>query len=483
MSAKKNAAKGGARRMFGRRFVAGGYAALAAALVIAVAVAVNLVVGALPDSMTQLDLTSQSIYTLGDQTRRVAASLDKDVTLYLLAQEGGEDATIERLLSRYAELSDRIHVEHIDPTVKPTFLDAYDLDISHLYANSVLAECGERFKLVGYDEIYVTEYSMDYQTYNYQTSTSFDGENALTNAIHYVSSDDVPKIYTLTGHGERELSETLAAMISRDNLETGSLNLLTMDAVPEDASAVAILAPQGDLSADEADRLIAYLQAGGGLLLTTDYIAEGEMTNLLRVTKAMGLTAGQGLIVEGDADMHVSRYPYYLLPEIVSHEITDPLTEGGYFALAPLAQPIVEAEDAQASVSWLLDTSSSSYAKMAGLEMTTAEREDGDTDGPFHVAAASELGEGKLLWLASAEMLEDSVNAIVAGANDDLALNGLEWMCGQRETISIRAKSLGSDGLTLTAAQSRFWSFAFIGVLPLAFVAAGAVITVRRKRR
>lgn len=479
----KHAPKGGVRRMFGRRFIAGGYAALASALVVAIAVAVNLVVGALPDSLTQLDLTDQSIYTLGDQTRRIADALDKDVTLTLLAQKGNEDDVIDRLLTRYEELSEHITVSHVDPTEQPTFLDAYDLDTSHLYANSVLVQCGERYKMVGYDEIFVTNYSMDPQTYSYQASTSFDGENALTNAIHYVSGDDVPVIYTLAGHGERTLSGTLSTMIERDNLQSESLSLLALDAVPQDASAVMILAPQNDLGEEEADKLIAYLQSGGSVLLTTDVIEQDDMPNLLRVTQSMGLTVGRGLVIEGDAGMHVSRYPYYLLPDLASHAITDPLIEGGYYALMPLSQPLVQTEDTQASVTWLMTTSDSAYAKGEGLHATVTQREDGDESGPFHIAAASELGEGKLVWFASADMLEDSFNAVVAGANGDLLLNGLEWMCGQRETISIRAKSLDNVGLTLTSAQSRFWSFVMIGVLPAAFMAAGAIIVVRRKRR
>ena len=86
--------------------------------------------------------------------------------------------------------------------------------------------------------------------------------------------------------------------------------------MPEDASAVVIHAPTGDLSEDEADMLIAYLEGGGRILLMTDYIAAGEMKNLLRVAGYMGLTVGEGIIVEGDARSHLNRYPYYLLPSI-----------------------------------------------------------------------------------------------------------------------------------------------------------------------
>lgn len=130
------------RRMFGSRFKAGSYSAFAAAVVIAIAVLVNLAVQALPQTATQLDLTAQSLYTLSDQTKRIAVSLDTDVNLYLLALRGNEDDTVSRLLQSYAELSSHIHVSNVDPTEQPTFLDAYDLDINQLYANSVLVDGG-----------------------------------------------------------------------------------------------------------------------------------------------------------------------------------------------------------------------------------------------------------------------------------------------------------------------------------------------------
>ena len=469
------------RRMFGKRFFAGSYSVFAAAVVIAIAVAVNLMAGALPTDKTEIDLTSQAIFTLSDQTRRIVSGVDQEVKLYLLAQSGSENDTVVRLLERYASLNDRIKVQTIDPNEKPTFLDRYDLGSTPLYANSVLVESGERTKLVGYDEIFVTSYSMDY--YSYTPSTSFDGENALTNAIHYVTSEDIPKVYTLTGHGESELSDTLNTLIERDNMETGTLSLLMIEDVPEDAGVVVINAPTSDLSSDEADMLIRYLENGGRVVLITDYIESGEMENLLRVTAKMGMTAGEGLIVEGDRNMRLSRYPYYLLPDIASHDITEPLIEGRYYVLAPLAQPILETEDSDAAVSPLLKTSDSAYAKAAGLAMESTEKEEGDADGAFTVAAASELGEGRMVWIASARLMEDNVNAMVSGGNSDLFMNSLDWMCDQQETISIRSKSMDEQGLTLTQAQSSFWSIVLLGVIPGAILMVGIVIVMRRKRR
>lgn len=470
------------KKMFGGRFRAGSYSAVAAVIVIAIAILVNMMASSLPTTTTQLDMTEQSLYSLSDQSKRIVASLDKDVTLYLISNSGQEDDTVLRLLERYADLSSHIKVQTMDPTIQPTFLDQYELEISQLYANSVLADCNGRYRLVGYDEIFVTEYSMDYYSYSYTSTTTFNGENALTNAIHYVSSDNLPKAYTLTGHGETELDSSITDMLAQDNFDTESLSLLALDEAPEDAAAIIINAPTSDLSQDEADLLIDYLADGGSIVLTTGYIDEGEMPQLLRVTASMGLTTDTGVIIEGNRQMRLSRYPHYLLPDIGSHDITDALAAGGYYILTAISQPIVETEDASADITWILTTSDESYAKTAGLNMTTTEKEDGDTDGPFHVGAVAE-STGKLFWVTSDSLLDSYINSAVSGANGDLFLNALNWMGGQEESISIRAKSLDSSSLTVTQGESSMWSIIMIGLIPAALVAVGIVIWVRRKRR
>lgn len=479
---KKERKTGGVKKMFGHRFIAGSWSAIAAVIVIVIAVVANLIVGSLPATTTQIDMTTDSLYALSDQTKRIAASLDRDVTLYLLASSGNEDATISRFLNRYAALSNHIKVENIDPNLQPTFLKGYDLETARLYQNSVIVDSGGRYRLVGYDEIFVTDYSMDYYSYSYNATTTFAGENAITNAIHYVTSDHLPKVYVLGGHGEEELSGDITSMIKQDNMEYETLSLLSLDAVPEDAAAVLINAPASDLGDDETEALIAYLQGGGSVVLLTDYIEEGKMTNLLRVTQSMGLTVQNGIVIEGDRNMRVSRYPHYLLPDMTSHEITDALISGGYYILTPVAQPIAETEGSGADITWLLTTSDSAYAKLAALDTKTTEKEDGDTDGPFHVGAVSEK-DGKLIWFSSADMLNGNVDRTVAGGNSNLLLNALNWMGGQEESISIRAKSVDEETLTVPASSASFWSVVMIGVIPAVLIIAGIIIYVRRKRR
>ncbi len=107
-------------------------------------------------------------------------------------------------------------------------------------------------------------------TTNGTYDVSFAGENALTSAISYVTSDDLPKLYLLEGHGESALSDTFSTAVEQENLMMDTLSLLTLEAVPEDADCVMIYAPTSDISADEKDRLLSYLQGGGTLMLITD---------------------------------------------------------------------------------------------------------------------------------------------------------------------------------------------------------------------
>ncbi|MFQ9389032.1 MAG: hypothetical protein ACLR1V_09795 [Coprococcus sp.] len=65
----------------------------------------------------------------------------------------------------------------------------------------------------------------DYSTYSSQT-TGFDAEGQLTSAIDYVTSDSLPKLYTLTGHDESSPGDTLTSQIEKENIDIEELEPL-----------------------------------------------------------------------------------------------------------------------------------------------------------------------------------------------------------------------------------------------------------------
>lgn len=474
----------GARNSFrSRAFRAGGYSLAAAAIVIAIAVALNLMVGALPASWTKVDLTDTGLYSLSSQTEQLVAGLEEDVTVYWIVQDGSQDSTMEQLLERYKSLSKHLDVVEKDPVVYPSFAQQYT--DATLYNNSLIVVCGDRSRYISYYDIYVTDYSSYYT--NGTTSTQFAGESELTSAIDYVTNEDLPTVYTLTGHGESDLPSELSEGAEDENLLLEELSLVNGEDVPEDADAIILYSPQRDISSDEKDALLTYLQGGGKLLLVTDY-TDTDMPNLAELMEYYGAALMDGIVLEGDSDHHMRGYNYYLLPDINSHDITQPLMDG-YYILMPVAQGITVSDELRdgLTVTQLLTTSDSAYAKADSYNITTFDKEEGDTDGPFALGVAIteevEGGQTGIVWLTTSYMFDSDNNMRVAGANNDLFLNALDWMCQRESAISIRAKDLSTEYLTVPSSTASTWSLILVAVVPLAFLACGAVVTIRRRRR
>ena len=122
-----------------RSFRAGGYSFMAALIVLACLIALNVIMNALPTTVTKLDATQAKLTTLSDQTKNVLGQLDKDLTFTWICQDGYEDAVVETLLKQYVSSSGHIKLEKVDPAVNPGLYEPYTDDY---YDNSVLITCG-----------------------------------------------------------------------------------------------------------------------------------------------------------------------------------------------------------------------------------------------------------------------------------------------------------------------------------------------------
>lgn len=470
-----------------RSFQVGGYSVAATAIVLAIAVAVNLFAAALPASVTQIDTTSTQLFTISEQTENIVGDLESDVTIYWIVQAGYEDTTIETLLDRYKALSDKISVVKKDPDVYPTFLDSYE--ITSVYNNSLIVESGERYRYVDYNDIFV----IDYESYYYYGTEdwSFYGEQELTSAIDYVVSENLPKVYILTGHGEGTLPTTFATAVEKENIETEELSLLTVEYVPDDADCLLIYAPQSDISADEKTKIESYLRNGGNMILITDPPMDGALTNLDSLMEHYGVTATEGIVVECNQNYYAWGTPYYLLPEISYHTITSPLIDGGYYVLLPIAQGLQIDENVSdlISVTELLTTSSDAFSKIDGYNLSTYDKEDDDIGGPFALAVAIEetIDDGiysNVIWVSSTALLDEQSNEMVSGGNQDFFLNMLNYLCEPEGSgISIHAKSLSYEYLTMESSTASVLMMFMMGIIPVGYLAIGVYIWFRRKRR
>ena len=133
----------------------------------------------------------------------------------------------------------------------------------------------------------------------------------------------------------------------------------------------------------------------------------------------------------------------------------------------------------------LLTTSDSAYVKTN--VNGTLEKEDGDEEGPFDVGVAVtesvDNGETKLIYLTSANLFSQQVDAMVSGNNVKLLANSVSWMCDQEQSVSIPSKSTQISYLTVTAASARMWGMVTIGLLPVLCLVLGGGIWFKRRKR
>jgi ABC-2 type transport system permease protein len=453
-------------------FQGGSYSLIMTAIVLAILIVVNICASALSTSLTKFDISSSKLYSITSNTKVVVNSLEKDVTIYWIVQSDEEDSVIENLLDKYDSLSSHISVVKKNPDVYPTFAKQYtDETVAN---NSLVVECGDRYRYIAYSDIYVT----DVDVYSYSYTTSFDGEGAITSAIDYVVSDELPQIYCLEGHGESDLPSTFSEQIDKANIEVNTLSLLTVDQIPEDASCIVIYAPQSDISQEEKEMLADYVSQGGKLLVMAGPVEDSSLENLYDILADYNITANEGIVIEADRDHYAFQRPYILIPDMNSSDITDSLMDENYYPIMPISLGLTVGYSS-AEVTELLVTSEDSFSKLDGYSLSTYDKEDGDIDGSFAVAVSVETdNEGQIIWFASSDFLDDMYNAYSSGANDDLAMNALSALIGEREALAIRSKSLNYNYLTISDAEGSVLKVWMIGILPLMYLGVGIFVTV-----
>lgn len=474
------------REQFGTRSSKmGSYSFFLTVVVLAILVTVNIALSFLPDSYVQEDLTANQLYSISSQSKVMLSSLEEDITIYWVVASGEEDEYVEKLLHNYEDYSSRVTVEKKDPDLNPDFTNNYTDET--IYNNSVIVECGDKYRYISYQDMYETS-SMSYYSM-YSSADEFAGESLITSAISYCTTEELPVIHILEGHGEAELTESFQEALERDNLETETLSLLNSETVPEEVSCILVNSPSTDISETERYMLLDFMERGGRVLIISGTAEEEQLPNLKSVMENYGISVLEGVVVEENTDNYVYGNPVLLMPEMNSSDITDPLMEDNYQVVVPVSKALDVSEASEdVTVISLLESSEESFLKDEGYDIETYEQEEGDIQGPLTLAAlvTKDLEDDQqmqLVWIASSMMLEEAYNSYSSDANEDFILNVLEMMCEKDDSISVRSKSLTNEYLTISTADSSMIKVATMGVIPGIYLITGIVVAVRRGKR
>lgn len=460
----------------------GGYATLVTAAVLAILIVLNLIASSLD---LKLDLTKNKLFSLSKESSQVLSSLKQNITIYAFFESGKEDTAIKSVLDKYGEASKKITVQYKDPVKYPEFAKKYNSGTNTVQAGSVVVECGSKFKLIGYSDLF----NLSYDNYGNATADSLNAEQRITGAINYVTSDKNPTLYVLQGHSEGSVSSDITSQFENQNYTIKDLNLLQSGAKLEKGSVLLVMQPEKDLTSDETAQIKSFLADSGRAIFLMGITQQDNLPNFMSVLSAYGVGINRKLVIEGDSKYSATN-PIVLIPQLESHDITSALTSSNLPVVLPVSQAIttLSVKKSSTTIEPLLTTSKSSYAK-ANLQTQTSERDSGDVSGPFNVAVAitDKSSSGNATKDTRIVLVANSSFATTQyakyGGNVEFLANCTTWLQDEGNSLYIAPKSLSSDNLNITGANQILISALVVIVIPLIVTVLGIRVWLRRRHQ
>lgn len=265
------------------------------------------------------DYSFNAMTTYTEDTQAVLDSLDTPVEIYALFEYGQEDLQLFGLLDRYATGSSMVTWEQrplsLNPTLATTFQGTASENV--VSANNLIVYCREtdRFRVL---QNFRTA-GIDWTTGEY-TDELLAFENEITAAISYVTQEQIPIVYVISGH--REVSADSAGdfntLLRNNHYDVRYATLAEITLNPEDL--VVFLSPRSDLTQVELQQMSDFVNAGGSVLFSctaTDPL--DKMPNYRELMRLYGFIPLDGMVLASaeEPGTYDGMYPYnlYVSPE------------------------------------------------------------------------------------------------------------------------------------------------------------------------
>lgn len=481
---KKSYKKGKIAGLKGRNFKQGLYSSILAVFVVVIVILLNLFVGQLN---LKVDLTTEDVYTLTDETKNMASELKDEIEIYYLVKEGEEYEVLKNVVEQYDKLPN-IKTISKDPELYPQFAAQYTSE--ELSGNDVIVvnKTDGSSRFIPFDDMYISDYQINYSTYNYDYKYTLDAEGQITSAIQYVTAESHSKMYIVSSHGETELGEKVLDLVNKANVETAEFNSLSEGAVPEDCDILFINGPITDISDEELAMYKEYLDNGGKAIMTVAY-SDKDLTNYYSLLEYYGIEATKGVVLE-KAGNYMNEYPTYLLAGFssVTDDISAEFTMDNYIIM-PIATILKTKDESELrgtlKLSNIIMSSEDSYGK-TNPESTVIGKEDGDPEGPFSlVVQATDTYKDKSSKVAvysSPFMIVDDWIDYYECSNVDLFIDTIDWM-SDSQSVTIPKRSLDGVYLEVPQSDATMWAAITVVIIPVCILICGFVVWYRRRKR
>ncbi len=503
-------------------FKRGGYSIAITAAVLAGVIVVNILLNALADRFVlEFDMSLDKINSISEENVEYIKNLDTEVNIIMCAKAEDYAGTY---MSYYAQqygitedytdyykqtvsLMDKY--DNYNDKIKITYMDTQDSsfgEITAKYTNETLnygdiivtakVNGNERYKIVGFQDIYSISQDDTYASYGYTTSTISGNniETALTSAIAYVTSSEVKKVALLTGHSKEDYTETYQALLKTNNYEIDVISDVLVNKISDEYDAVFIVAPTVDFKASELDVLSDFLDNGSmldkGLVLFADATAP-YLENLYSFLAQWGINVDEGILFETNESYHGPDEPTLMISAPASD---DEMLNGMQYAITGYNVPLTPAFESEGAikVTTLFATSDSvvnapvgtsndwkgagSYDKSSYATVIKSTKSSYDDDN-------NEI-ESNVIVFSSFEFIYSEYSEYSGVSNKNMSLAAAERSVRAENTgISFISKTITnesfSDAVTQTA--SNIVTIIFMILLPITIIVAGIYVYIRRK--
>ncbi|MBD3179265.1 MAG: hypothetical protein GF417_06530, partial [Candidatus Latescibacteria bacterium] len=403
------------------------------------------------------------------KTLDLIKKLDSEIEITGFYREtGGNKDSAEDLFSSYSDASGKISYRFVNPDREPTLARRYNV---------------EQFGIT------VVESDIGWE------KISGINESKLTNSIYRSISRKQLKIYFLTGHGERSLSDednigyaSLARYLRGENFGLEELSLSSGGTVPEDCNILVLAGPERDILPFEKDAIADFLVGNGRALFLIDPLTECD--NIAEIVSGYGIFPENNIIVDRSGMLTSGSYLTPVVNRYGEHRITRGFT---YFSFFPQARSVRELDAGEdITVTSLCFTNENAYSETdLDLVMEGRTRFDGGADrpGPLPLAAVSSTVSGpsspgagtRIALFGDSDFASNKI--IDLYGNRDLIMNTLNWLARRENLITIRPRDRVVQPVLLTRSQGRLVYWLSIAVLPALVVMAGIWVQARKRRR
>lgn len=470
--------------MKNKRLISGSLSLVICAVAVAIAVILNVAVSLLPENIKKVDLSASGMYKISEETLSLLAERE-NIDIVYMVESGEEDLICHQMLMRVDEQCGGITLSRIDPVREPDKAKEYTDCVpgsfivkSPLRTRTVSAYDLYEYEIEGYEgrHSYTEYYQYKALTPDAAVTEYYVGERELLSALAYVTARELPKVYFTTGHGESDPDAAFTEYLDADNVSLSLMDTTTLPELPEDANAILIINPKKDFSATECLMLKSYINAGGHVVLYTEYDTD-KLENLEKLLSELGLEREEGVVREGDKSMYTAT-PLLMMPNTVESPFTEGITDAVF---VPIAHGIKQSEKIPegVTVTPILTTSEEAFSRPIDSENTSESKAEGDTEGPFMLGADATLGEGSLTWYSSPYLAYEAFDYGQSRftVSKELFLNTVEKNCGIDISVSaiasIPGKQTVSDLLVIPESEKVMWTLVLAVLLPLGVLCYG----------